>query len=76
LCTTEHPDLAAAVVDLHLGDGSGTAICARLHERGLPFVICTGYPRMLTGAECADAQVIAKPARPDDVVRALATLLR
>jgi DNA-binding response OmpR family regulator len=26
LCTTEHPELSAAVIDLHLGDGSGTVV--------------------------------------------------
>jgi ActR/RegA family two-component response regulator len=75
LCTTEHPRLAAAVVDLHLGDGSGMAICKRLQERGLPFVIYTGYPPMVTSAECADAPVIIKPAPPGDIIRALVGLL-
>jgi CheY-like chemotaxis protein len=42
LCTTEHPDLSAAVIDLHLGDGSGTTVCKRLRERSVPFVIHTG----------------------------------
>jgi DNA-binding response OmpR family regulator len=29
LFATEHPDLSAAVVDLHLGDGSGLTVCRR-----------------------------------------------
>ena len=53
LCTTEHPELSAAVIDLHLGDGSGTVICSRLRERGIPFVIHTGYPPMLRGSRVA-----------------------
>jgi DNA-binding response OmpR family regulator len=76
LSTTGHPDLSAAVVDLHLGDGSGSAICKRLQERKLPFVIYTGYPRMLTGSACTGAPIITKPARPDEIVSVLAGLLR
>ena len=50
LCASEHPDLSAAVIDLHLGDGSGKAICNRLRKRDVPFVIYTAYPPMLTKA--------------------------
>jgi len=35
LYTTVHPDLSAAVVDLHLGDGSGTMICRELQRLGV-----------------------------------------
>src|SRR5262245_56931422 len=65
LCSTEHPELSAAVIDLHLGDGSGTAICKRLRERGIPFVVHTGYPAMLVSREWPDVPVVSKPARPD-----------
>ena len=71
LCTTEHPELSAAVIDLHLGDGSGTVVCRRLRERGIPFVIHTGYPPMLVSREWPDVPVISKPARPDQIISAL-----
>jgi CheY-like chemotaxis protein len=75
LYTTEHPDLSAAVVDLHLGDGSGTAVCRRLRHLGVPFIVYTGYPRMLIEQEWPDVQVLSKPALPDQIVSAIARML-
>ena len=75
LYITEHPDLSAAVIDLHLGDGSGTAICKRLRQRAVPFVIYTGYPPMLIAGEWPDVPVISKPARPDQIISALISVL-
>jgi ActR/RegA family two-component response regulator len=75
LCTTEHPELSAAVIDLHLGDGSGTVVCSRLRERGIPFVVHTGYPPMLIAGEWPDVPVISKPARPDEIISALIGVL-
>ena len=75
LYITEHPDLSAAVIDLHLGDGSGTAICKRLRQRAVPFVIHTGYPAMLITREWPDVPVISKPARPDQIISALISVL-
>jgi ActR/RegA family two-component response regulator len=71
LCSTEHPELSAAVIDLHLDDGSGTAVCRRLLERGIPFVVHTGYPPMLVSRKWPDVPVISKPARSDQIVAAL-----
>jgi DNA-binding response OmpR family regulator len=73
LCSTEHPQLSAAVVDLHLGDGNGTALCRRLRQLGVPFVV--GYPLMVTEREWSGATVICKPAHPDRIVAALVQLL-
>ena len=75
LYSTEHPDLSAAVVDLHLGDGSGTALCRRLRRLGVPFLVHTGYPAMLIAPEWADVPVICKPAPPGEIVAALVDLL-
>jgi len=75
LYTTEHPDLSAAVVDLHLGDGSGTAVCRRLRHLGVPFIVHTGYPRVLIQQEWPDVQVVSKPALPGQIVTAIARLL-
>ena len=75
LCITEHPDLSAAVIDLHLGDGSGTAICRRLRQRAVPFVIYTGYPPMLVAGEWPDVPVVSKPARPAQIISALIGVL-
>jgi len=75
LYTTEHPDLSAAVVDLHLGDGSGTSICRRLRHLSVPFIVHTGYPRMLIEQQWPDVPVICKPAPPDHIVTAVVRLL-
>jgi DNA-binding response OmpR family regulator len=34
-----HPDLSAAVVDFGSRDGDGAALCERLAERSIPFVM-------------------------------------
>jgi DNA-binding response OmpR family regulator len=75
LCSTAHPELSAAVVDLQLGDGNGTVLCRRLRQLGVPFVVHTGYPRMVTEPEWSGATVICKPAHPDRIVSALVQLL-
>src|SRR5262245_47355840 len=75
LSTVEHPDLSGAVVDLHLGDGSGTVVCKRLRERGIPFIVHTGYPTMLVSREWPDVPVVAKPARSEQIVLALIRVL-
>ena len=75
LYTTEHPNLSAAVIDLHLGDGNGAVVCRRLRHLGIPFVVHTGYPRMLVESEWPDVPVISKPAPPGQIVATLAGLL-
>jgi DNA-binding response OmpR family regulator len=68
-----HPDLAAAVVDFGLSDGEGTALCERLNQRGVPFVLHTGYSHV--GEVCTSAIVVPKPATPDQLVSAIEKLL-
>jgi ActR/RegA family two-component response regulator len=75
LFTTEHPDLSAAVVDLHLGDGSGVAVCRRLRHLRVPFLVYTGYPRVLIAPEWSDVPVISKPARSEDIITQLVQML-
>ena len=75
LFTTENPELSAAVIDLQLSDGNGTAICRRLHHLGVPFVVYTGFPPMLIRGEWPNVPVISKPARPEQIISALISLL-
>ena len=75
LYATEHPALSAAVVDLHLGDGNGTAICRRLRHLRVPFVVHTGYPPALIASEWPDVPIISKPAPPEQIITALVSLL-
>lgn len=69
-----HPDLSAAVLDFGLSDGEGTALCERLKERGIPFVLHSGYSHIHDA--CLAGVVIPKPANPTALVGAIAQLLR
>jgi DNA-binding response OmpR family regulator len=75
LCSTDHPALAAAVVDLRLADGSGTKICEQLRKRRVPFIVHTAYPRLFASAEWPDVPILTKPARPEEIVAALRRLI-
>jgi DNA-binding response OmpR family regulator len=67
------PDLA--IVDYMLRDGSCTALTRTLRERGVPFVIFSGYPRGPdTPDEFGDVPWFEKPASLDDLLAALADL--
>jgi DNA-binding response OmpR family regulator len=68
-----HPDLSAAVVDFGLSDGEGTALCERLKERGIPFVLHSGYHH--AGEACPADVLVAKPAAPQQLVSAVVGLL-
>jgi DNA-binding NtrC family response regulator len=63
--------LSAAAVDLRLSDGQADALCAKLTERDIPFVIHSGYSH----AAQQSAVVIPKPASPAAVIDAIAELL-
>lgn len=67
------PDLSAAVIDFGLSDAVGTALCERLNERGVPFVLHTGYTHVHEA--CRTGIVLTKPAPPDQIVAAIAALL-
>jgi DNA-binding response OmpR family regulator len=68
-----HPDLSAAVLDFGLSDGVGTALCERLKDRHIPFVLHTGYP--LVNEACHGGVLVPKPATPVDLVSTVARLL-
>jgi hypothetical protein len=50
-------------------------VCERLRERGIPFVVHTGYPRMLVSREWSNVPVITKPAQSEQIVSALVRVL-
>ena len=50
----EHDDLSAAVVDFGLGDHDAGALCVRLYQRCIPFILHpsrTGLPERDRGSE-------------------------
>jgi DNA-binding response OmpR family regulator len=70
----EEPGLSVAIIDLALGRETAAALCNRLAELKVPFIIYTGYPDI--PAECKPDAVVQKPADPATIVRAVAALVR
>jgi DNA-binding response OmpR family regulator len=65
----------AAILDANLAGVSSAPAAAALTARGVPFVVVSGYlPEQQPGA-FAGALCLRKPCRPDDLVRALHSLL-
>jgi DNA-binding response OmpR family regulator len=74
LLLVEHDALSAAIVDHVLGDGDSSLLCLRLRERGIPFMIYSGYERV-EGA-CQGAPHVSKPATHAVLMAAMEDLLR
>jgi DNA-binding response OmpR family regulator len=70
----DDPDLSAAVVDFGLSDGKGSALCERLNERQVPFVLHTGYTHVHEA--CQSGIVVPKPAAAGQLVSAIERLLQ
>ncbi len=70
----EHDGLSGAILDHALPDGDSSILCARLKERGVPFMIYSGYENV-EGA-CQGAPHLSKPATPDMMVAAMVDLIR
>ena len=73
LILAEHDGLSGAILDHALPDGDSTQLCARLKERGIPFMIYSGYST--SEGECAGALHIAKPAAQGALVTAMEALI-
>ena len=63
LILADHDGLAAAIMDHGLTDGDSTAVCARLKERGIPYISYSGYVAV-AGADPATPH-ITKPVHMD-----------
>ena len=74
LSLASHPDLSAAIVDFGLSDGDGTALCECLKERGIPFILHSGYTHVTDA--CHASVVIPKPVSPDVLVETVLRLLQ
>jgi DNA-binding response OmpR family regulator len=73
LLLAEDKELSAAILDHALGDGDSSELCARLKERGIPFLIYSGYVK-LAGA-CKGAPHVNKPAKVGELVAVMENLL-
>src|SRR6476659_6453752 len=63
LILVDHDGLSGAIMDHGLSDGDSTNLCARLKERGIPYISYSGY-QAVTGADPA-APNISKPVHMD-----------
>jgi DNA-binding response OmpR family regulator len=70
----EHDGLTCAILDHALRDGDCTRLCARLKQRGVPFLIYSGY-KTFSGA-CEGAMHLEKPATESQIVTAVRRLIR
>jgi hypothetical protein len=65
--------LSGAITDHALSDGDSTNLCARLKERGIPYISYSGYS-VVAGADQA-APHMTKPVPMDFLMSALEELL-
>ena len=68
-----HPNLSAAVLDHGLKSDDTSEICSILKERDIPFVVYSGYSKLQ--GDCADGELVRKPAPPHVLVATLAGVL-
>ena len=69
--------LDAAVLDINLGGGTTSyPIADVLRSRGVPFLFVTGYGVAGVHSEFSQYAVLQKPFAPDDLLAALAQILR
>jgi len=69
----DHDGLSGAILDHSLGDGNSALLYARLKERGVPFLIYSGFDKV-EGA--CDAPHICKPAARGELVATMEKLIR
>jgi DNA-binding response OmpR family regulator len=70
----EHDGLSAAIVDFGLGDHGASALCVRLEQRCIPFILHSGYTHH--GPACRGGIVVPKPAHPATLIQTVVALLR
>ena len=70
----EHDGLSAAILDHALPDGDSTSLCTRLTERGIPFLMYSGFNT--TDDACKSAPHLKKPASHAQLLDAMEALIR
>jgi DNA-binding response OmpR family regulator len=71
----EHDSLAGAILDHALPDGDCSLLYARLKERGIPFIIYSGYRQGDLKGTLRDVPYLAKPADPAILVEMMLGVL-
>jgi len=73
LILVEHDGLSGAILDHALGDGDSSQLYARLKQRGIPFMIYSGFDT--DGGVCEGALHVRKPAAPGQLVAVMERLI-
>lgn len=73
IAAVAHEAIDAAVLDWNLNGESGMHVAAVLEERGIPFVIATGYGRV--EGHFAGRPIISKPYAPSHLIERLVSVL-
>ena len=74
LLLVEHDGLSAAILDHALGDDNSSLLYKRLNERGIPFMIYSGFPRIESASH--GALHMQKPATHEALVTAMEGLIQ
>lgn len=69
-------ELSAAILDVNLVGEDCSLVCQRLAERGVPFVFYTGLTDVPVHDKWPAVAVLKKPCSPDEIVQAIAKLVR
>ena len=76
LSCAQDETLSAAILDIRLGSETVAPVARLLADHHVPFVFYTGQSKSdPTSAEWPDCRVIAKPAHPNTIVKAVLRLL-
>jgi DNA-binding response OmpR family regulator len=69
----EHDGLSAAILDHALTDGDSTSLCTRLTERGVPYLMYSGFKTFDNA--CKGAPHLMKPASHEQLLNAMEALI-
>jgi DNA-binding response OmpR family regulator len=72
----EYDGLAGAILDHALPDGDSSFLYARLKERGIPFIIYSGYRQGELEGPLRNIPYLEKPANPAILVEMMLSLLK
>ena len=73
LLLVEHDGLSSAILDHALGNDDSSRLCSRLDERGVPYIIYSGFSSF--DGDCARAPHLSKPATDEQLVMMMAGLM-
>jgi DNA-binding NtrC family response regulator len=74
LAKADLPDLNVGIVDHRFGQQTSEQVCAKLHARGIPFIVYTAFDDIPTA--CKHGVVVRKPTRIETLVETLTGVLR